>query len=325
MTDIPNPPGTGVPGSPGEHATPSSAPEEPPRWELVQPPVPVAPPSGRGRIWQALLAVGVAAVLVVAVVASVTAGGNSTQTASTSGGGSALAAADPTATPTPAAGAQCQAFLNDLAQRLGVSTSKLQSAVTGALQDMIDQAVQSGRLSQSEATTLKSRLTSAADAGCVGLPGLRELGPDHAGFPGFRGGPAAGALDPTTLLNAAASALKIDAATLQNEIKALQPGQDLRTIAQQHGVDYTSVTNAIHDAAKQQLDAAVTKGTLTASQESAILSALDSRLAQGQLPFGPFGARGWGGMGGRPGGFAPWGGRGQQPAPTASPNPPAGA
>lgn len=311
MTDLPHPQPDG---------SPADAPQAgEPRWELVQPPVPVAPPSRGGRSRRTLLAVGGAAILVLAIVAGVTAAGAPGLSSTTPGAGTALAAVDPTATPTPQVSSQCQSFLNDLAQRLGVSTTALQNAVSGARQDMIDQAVKDGRLTQSQAAALKSRLSSAPGPACFGLPGLGVFGPGRLRPQGPEGGPAGPvvrALNPSALLDAAAAALKIDSATLLSEIRALQPGQDLRTIAQQHGVAYSTLTAAIDAAAKQQLDAAVANGTLTSSQETSILSALDTQLANGKLPFG-FGFRGPMG-GGFPGIRGPWQG-GQHPAATPAP------
>lgn len=128
---------------------------------------------------------------------------------------------------------------------------------------------------------------------------------------GFGHGGAGGAMNQTAILDAAATALKADPQTLQQEIAALTQGQDLRTIAAAHGVDYATLTAAIHAAVKAQLDAAVAKGTLTAAQETTLLGRADQQLAAGRLPFAGFGRRG--SMAGGRGGPTP-----SQPVPAPS-------
>jgi hypothetical protein len=132
-------------------------------------------------------------------------------------------------------------------------------------------------------------------------------------------------VDETAVLDAAASALKIDRQTLLTEIGALKSGEDLKTIAQKHGVAYDTLTAAIRTAVKSQLDAAVAKGTITADQETQILERVDDQLADGRIGWG---MGGFGGRGGHMGGRGHMGDRDGDcdgNCPTASPSPAAGA
>jgi hypothetical protein len=86
-------------------------------------------------------------------------------------GGGRTASAD--ATPTPTAGPKGQVggrYEDLLAQKLGITTAQLQAAQKGALDQLIDEAVVAGRLTQDQAAKLKAR-----DAGAPG-PRLGKLG-----------------------------------------------------------------------------------------------------------------------------------------------------
>jgi hypothetical protein len=284
---------------------------------------PAMPPVRRAGL-AALLAVGVLAVAVLGVNALGNAPSNRTT----------VAGADPTATPAAPGEAQslCESFLSSLASELGVTVDKLQSGLLAASEATIDKAVADGVLTQDQAAFLKGRLSSVDKPLCQGFP-VGRLGDGMRGHMRLQ-------IDAGSLLDAAASALKIDRQQLLTELGALKQGEDLKTIAANHNVDYATVTAAVHGAAKTQLDAQVKAGTLTQAQEDAYLTALDARLAKGQ-PFGlPFGGRlprmGGDGIGpfefpgGMPFGGGPFGGgagRGWGPqggTPKASPAPTAG-
>lgn len=303
-------------GPPSVHAVWAASAPEP----AAQSPRPSMPPARRAGL-AALLAVGVLAIAVLGVNALGTASSNPTL----------VAGADPTATPGASSEAQslCESFLSSLASQLGVTVDKLQSGLLAASEATIDKAVADGVLTQDQAAFLKGRLSSADKPLCQGFP-VGRLGAgmrDHMRLQ----------IDAGALLDAAASALKIDRQQLLTELGALKQGENLKTIAANHNVDYATVTAAVHAAAKTQLDAQVKAGTLTQAQEDAYLAALDTRLASGQ-PFGlPFGGRfprisgggigpfefpggmpfgGGAGHGWGPGGGSPKG----SPAPTAGSN-----
>ena len=128
-----------------------------------------------------------------------------------------------------------------------------------ATRTIFPQLVQQGRLTQAQADQLKSALSNAGSSPCAGGRFGSGFGPFGIGTLPFAGGPGHGAwhVDATAVLNAAASALKLDTQSL---LSSLRSGQDLKAIAQKQGVDYATVTSAIHDAVKTQLDTLVTQG-----------------------------------------------------------------
>src|ERR1700754_2719669 len=84
------------------------------------------------------------------------------------GSGGAYAAtqsATPTPTPTtkPDPSAQQKAFLDDVAKRLNVTSDQLTSALKGAAEDQIDQAVKDGKLTQDQADQAKKRIESSTN------------------------------------------------------------------------------------------------------------------------------------------------------------------
>ncbi len=302
-------------------------------WQYTEPvaPVVVNPARERRRL-SVIVGVGAAFVLLALVSAVALSAPNRpsvTLTAGTAGGTSTSQTATPTPTPRPGIGSQaCQAMLSNLASRLNVSVQTLQQAITGAAGDTIDQLVQQGKLTQDQANQLKSALSNDTSPCAAGRFGF-GFGPFAGGDRPFAGGPGAGAPgaglaplrgDATTILNAAAKALKLDTQSL---LSSLRQGQDLKTIAQKQGVDYSTVTSAITSAVKTELDALVAKGTITSTQETTILDRLDQQLTNGQLGFG-FGFRAMpGGIGDGPMMHGWFGGRGgaQPAAPTPTPTP----
>src|SRR5947209_20238765 len=64
------------------------------------------------------------------------------------------------ATPTTTTNAYCEQYLQDLANRLGVSVSTLQQDKLGAAKDVLAQLVKDGKLTQNQANQIKQRLES---------------------------------------------------------------------------------------------------------------------------------------------------------------------
>ena len=189
-----------------------------------------------------------------------------------------------------------QAFLNDVAKRLHVSSSDLRSAIKGALYDRLDAAVKAGRLTQAQADAIKKRIQQSGGfpflAGPRGGPGFFP----HRG-PGlfFGGGPVLGGLD------AAANYLDLTEAQLRARLAAVK---SLAQIAQDQNKSVDGLKAAIKDAAKTRLDQAVKDNLLTQAQENRILAELDSHIDDivnnTKPPGPPVGPGGppWGGPGG---------------------------
>jgi hypothetical protein len=169
------------------------------------------------------------------------------------GGGVAIAASDNTS---PAE--ENQAIINDAAQQLGVSPSKLSDALKKALGDRIDAAVAAGRITKAEGDAQKQRLES----GDVPL----FAGP-HRGF-GHFGAPLHG-------FDAAATYLGLTEAQLRTE---LESGKTLAQVAQAHGKSVSGLVDALVAEAKSHLDAAVKAGRLTQAEADDLLSGLHDRI-----------------------------------------------
>lgn len=157
-------------------------------------------------------------------------------------------------------GVGAQAYVNDLAGRLGVTPSALTAAIKASDSDQIDAAVAAGRLTQTQATALKARIQAS-----TGVPFLgHRFG--AGGFSGSLGGSAA----------TAAQYLGISEATLHSD---LQAGRSLSQIA--NATPDKSVAGlkaAIVAAETTRLNAAVSAGRITSQQEQQRLSNLSSRI-----------------------------------------------
>lgn len=184
-----------------------------------------------------------------------------------------------------------QAYLNDLAGKLGVTPSALSAAIKATDSDQIDAALAAGRLSTAQADALKARLQASSSP----LPGLGlglGLGGHRFGGPAAAGGFADG-------LSAAVGYLGISEQTLRSDLRS---GQSLDTIAAGiAGKSADGLKAAIIAAETARLDTAVSDGTITSAQEQQRLSALSSRL-DGLL------AQSFSGRGGPGGPAGAWGG-----------------
>ncbi len=213
-------------------------------------------------------------------------------------GGIASAQTEP---PTPTAQPQAKSaelralFLNKLAAALGSQRPALDSAITGAANAAVDEAVQQGTLTQEQADAIKPRLQAG------------DVGPLFGGR-GFGRGGHGGARDVVgvkqAMLDAAASTLGITTAELNTQLRS---GQTIAQLAQAHNTTEQAVVDAALAAAKTKLNEAVAAGMLTEAQADALYA----RLQQEGLRFGGrYGGRG--GLRGVP--------RSPQAAPTAAPN-----
>jgi len=117
-----------------------------------------------------------------------------------------------------------------------------------------------------------------ADTARRNLVGIFVIDPDFG--PGHGPKSAIGA----DLVSAAAKALGLTPAAL---IADLRKGDSLKDVASAQSKDYHAVSQAVHDAAKADLDKAVANG-LDQARANELLSKLDAALAAGDFPhFGP--------------------------------------
>ena len=170
------------------------------------------------------------------------------------GGGVAIAASD--SSPSQ----ENQAVLDSVAKQLGVSSSKLSDALKKALGERVDAAVAAGRLSKRQANELKERINSN-EYPLFG--GLRARGFGHFGFFGK--------------LDAAAEYLGLTDEQLRTQ---LESGKSLAQIAQARSKSVSGLVDALVDAAKEHVDAAVADGRLTRAQADEMLDNLRDRITR---------------------------------------------
>jgi hypothetical protein len=189
------------------------------------------------------------------------------------GGGAAIAA-----TTGGSPQEESKAVVEDAAKQLGVTPSRLSSALKQALENRVDAAVADGRLTKEQGDALKARI-EAED-----YPMLSGFGFGHHGGPGIRG---FGHLD------AAAAYLGMTETELATELAG---GKTLADVAKAKAKSVDGLVSALVADEKQELDAAVAAGRITRAQADEMLANAKQRftdMASGTLPdrgHGPFGA-----------------------------------
>jgi hypothetical protein len=186
------------------------------------------------------------------------------------------------------AGTPEQAYINDLANRLNVTPSALEAAITAAGSDQIDAAVKAGTLTQAEADALKARIQQGN--------GVPFLGGRFGGDFGRLGGGFGGGLRAGD--TAAATYLGITEATLRADLVA---GKTLSQVADATpGKSSAGLKDALVTAETTRLKAALAGGEITSQDEQARLADLPARidalLARTFPADGP--GKGWRGHGG---------------------------
>jgi polyhydroxyalkanoate synthesis regulator phasin len=156
---------------------------------------------------------------------------------------------------------ESQAVIADAAKQLGVEPAKLSAALNTALENRVDAAVAAGKITKAEGDALKARIQSG-EAPLFATRRPHGFGPGHHG-PNH--GPS---------LDAAATYLGLTEAQLKTE---LQSGKTFAEIAKAHGKTAEGLANALVDAAKKKLDAAVAAGRLTRAEADSMLSELKKR------------------------------------------------
>ncbi len=168
---------------------------------------------------------------------------------------SATASSTPTAT-----NPYCQQYLQDLANRLGVSVSTLQQDKLAAAEDVLAQLVKDGKLTQNQANQIKQRLES--HKACSG---------NGRGFWGR--GIALQALKQylPTVANQVAQGLHMSVDQLKTQ---LQSGKSLSDIASAQGVSSSQLQTIVTNAIQNAVNKAVSDGNLTQQQATNIMQML---------------------------------------------------
>jgi uncharacterized protein YidB (DUF937 family) len=160
------------------------------------------------------------------------------------------------------------AYLDSVAQHLGIDRSKLDSALEALVADQIDWAAGAGFITKEQAQALKER--AKAPLGRLWLPFA----------PGFRLGFGLGGFPPGPFglagsgFSAAADYLGLTPA----QLRAALGDKTLAQVAADQRKSLEGLKRALHDAAQSELDDARAKGAITQPQEDALLARLDSTL-----------------------------------------------
>src|SRR3989440_12531645 len=175
------------------------------------------------------------------------------------------AAPSPSASPT-ASKNYAQVFVDKLAGILHLTPARTLEALKQAQLQTVDQMLADGKITKSQADAMKARINAGQGLGAVG--GLGRHG-------GFKTDMKVLQDLKTAELNAAASALHMTPPDLQS---ALRSGKSLSDLETQQKVSDSAVKTAMKNAAKSVLDKAVKAGTITQSQEDAMLARVGSGL-----------------------------------------------
>jgi hypothetical protein len=167
------------------------------------------------------------------------------------GSGAAIAASQ-------GSSASPEAFVDSLAEHLGVSTDELEDAAKAAAIDQVDAALADGRITEEQAEELKERIEEG---------GFPFFGPPLFGGPDVHHGPALF----VDGFDAAAEYLGLSQAELRER---LEDGQSLAEIARAEGKSVDALKRALIDEAEESLDQAVEDDELTRGQADEILERL---------------------------------------------------
>ncbi|TMF08191.1 MAG: hypothetical protein E6I38_07840 [Chloroflexi bacterium] len=151
-------------------------------------------------------------------------------------------------------------FIAKTAEKLGIRTEALTTAMSNAQFDIIDEAVANSKLTADEAAKLKARVN---EYGPLSVLGLRHR-KDGAVCRGAK-----------LVVGAAADVLQMDRADI---VSALKSGQSLAEIAQSKGMGVDDFKAALLQSVKSKLDAKVADGTITQEQSDRAYSAIQGKI-----------------------------------------------
>lgn len=180
-------------------------------------------------------------------------------------------------TGTPQANGQAQTnitkyedlFIQSLATHLGVSVDKIKPAMQAAADDVIDQAVKDGKITQAQADQLKQEVASGNFPGGGFFLHGKGFGRGF-GVKGFGIGQGLGVQE-------FASALGMTPQSLETE---LQAGKSIADVAAEKNVSLDQVKQKVLADLKTGLDTAVTNQKLTQAQADQIYQNASSKIDQ---------------------------------------------
>jgi hypothetical protein len=195
------------------------------------------------------------------------------------GAGVALAQSQsPSPSPTPRrekpASLGKEAFLDDVARRLGIQRARLDTALKAMALAEVTWAEDNGFITEARADRLRERINSGRGKG-LGRFGLHgRLAPGLKGL-GLRGGLLKGRFNRGFgLVSAAADYLGLPREDLLDALRS----RTLAQVARDRGKSVDGLIAALRAAKKARLDDVVAEGEITVAQENALLGRFDSQI-----------------------------------------------
>ncbi|MGZ8782104.1 MAG: hypothetical protein ACXWZB_01255 [Gaiellaceae bacterium] len=155
---------------------------------------------------------------------------------------------------------ESKAIVDDVAKQLGVEPAKVSAALERALENRIDAAVESGRLTEKQGEAMKQKLRSS-DLPLFAGPMLGKHRGGHQAF---------------GHLEAAAAYLGVSEASLR---ETLRDGKTLAQAAKDAGKPVDGLVDALVAETTKKLDRAVEDGDLTRAQRDRIVAGLEQRTS----------------------------------------------
>ncbi len=155
-------------------------------------------------------------------------------------------------------------FKEALAGILGISVDEYDAAVDKAEQQVIDQAVSEGRLTEEQAAELQSRLDRASAGAGLG----KAFGKMDRGM---------GRVSGVSLRSVAAEKLGME---LEDLLTELENGKTIAALAEEKGVDTQTIIDAYLAQVKEKLDEKVAGGDITQEQADSQLEKAETRAIE---------------------------------------------
>lgn len=172
-------------------------------------------------------------------------------------------------TPTPTSGAgqtAYQNFLDKLAANLGVQVDTLKNAITKTQTQIVDEQVQSGKLTQEQADKIKDRIQNGQ--GWFGFKG------GFVGPKGWKGGPKLNGA-----LNLGSIKLEALAALTNKTVDQVKQELSLQRFLDENEITSQQLHDKIVELAQAKVDQAVKDGKITAAQGEQIMNRIKSAPA----------------------------------------------
>ena len=157
-------------------------------------------------------------------------------------------------------------FIGKLADKLGVSEDELTTAIQDTRIEMIDEAVDSGQLTEEQGQKLKDRI----EEGDLGI----GFGPRFGEGP-FRGGRGFCQRAVGGIIEASAGALDMSVDDLKAQLKE---GNSLAEVAEAQGMSVEDFKAALSDAVKAKLDGLVDDEKLTQEQADRLYQGFEDNI-----------------------------------------------